>query len=99
LASPRAGRFEDYRQAILHVAASRGFSIRRCRSTRRWADIDGLLLTGGDDVRPSLYAEPAHPATVEATEAGRDDFEIGLDQGGRARELPILRHLPRRDRC
>ena len=48
-----------------------------------------LLLTGGADVAPSRYGEPAH-ATVEEAEPGRDEFEIALITAARRRDLPIL---------
>jgi putative glutamine amidotransferase len=51
--------------------------------------IEGLLLTGGDDVMPNRYGEHPHPATVPA-EPGRDEFEIALVNSARARQLPIL---------
>jgi putative glutamine amidotransferase len=53
------------------------------------AGIDGLMLTGGDDVAPSRYGEAPHPAVVVA-EPGRDEFEIALIAAARARELPIF---------
>ncbi len=52
-------------------------------------DVDGLLLTGGKDVDPSHYAQPAHP-TYEAAEAGRDGFEIELARLALERDLPVL---------
>ena len=39
--------------------------------------VDGLLLTGGDDVDPALYGEAPHP-TYDVSEPGRDAFEIDL---------------------
>lgn len=85
-------KLEDYRQAILHVGGD-----PRVLETSSAADaadaaltgVDGLLLTGGDDVAPARYGEAAHEATVEA-EAGRDDFEITLVKAARARKLPIF---------
>jgi putative glutamine amidotransferase len=50
---------------------------------------DGVLLTGGDDVDPSLYGEAPHP-TVEAAEAGRDAFEIALVRHALEVNLPIF---------
>ena len=82
-------KLEDYRQAILHVGGEPRILDPSMSLDQAIGGIDGLLLTGGDDVTPSLYGEPAHPATVEA-EAGRDDFEIGLIKAARARELPIF---------
>ena len=51
--------------------------------------VDGLLLTGGDDVDPALYGEAPHP-TFEAVEPGRDAFEIALVQSAVYRDLPVL---------
>jgi len=82
-------KIEDYRQAILHVGGEPRILDPSTPLEEAMAGIDGLLLTGGDDVAPSRYGEPAHPATVEA-ESGRDEFEIGLIAAARARELPIF---------
>ncbi len=40
--------------------------------------VDGLLLTGGGDVLPTLYGAAATHPTFDAAEAGRDDHEIEL---------------------
>jgi putative glutamine amidotransferase len=82
-------KIEDYRQAILHVGGEPRILDPSIPLEEAMAGIDGLMLTGGDDVTPSLYGEPAHAATVDA-EAGRDEFEIGLISAARARELPIF---------
>jgi putative glutamine amidotransferase len=82
-------KIEDYRQAILHGGGEPRILAVSMPLEDALAGIDGLLLTGGDDVAPSRYGEEPHPATVEA-EAGRDEFEIGLLTAARARELPIF---------
>ena len=82
-------KIEDYRQAILHVGGEPRILDPSMPLEEAMAGIDGLLLTGGDDVTPTLYGEPVYPSTVEA-EAGRDEFEIGLITAARARELPIF---------
>jgi putative glutamine amidotransferase len=51
--------------------------------------VDGLLLTGGDDVAPALYGEAAHPA-YDVSEPGRDAFEIDLIRRALAADLPVL---------
>jgi putative glutamine amidotransferase len=51
--------------------------------------IDGLLLTGGDDITPGRYGETPHPTVVEA-EPGRDEFELALVKAARDRHLPIF---------
>jgi putative glutamine amidotransferase len=82
-------RFEDYRQAIVHAGGDARPLDPSMRVEDAIAGIDGLLLTGGGDVDPSRYGEPAHPAVV-AAEAGRDEFEIALVHAARARQVPIL---------
>ena len=82
-------KLEDYRQAILHVGGEPRILDPSMPIEQALAGIDGLMLTGGDDVAPSRYGEEAHPTVVEA-EAGRDEFEIGLINSARARQLPIL---------
>jgi putative glutamine amidotransferase len=51
--------------------------------------VDGILLTGGNDVLPSIYGEAAHPA-FEAAEPGRDDYELDLVRRATAANLPLL---------
>ena len=51
--------------------------------------MDGLLLTGGEDVDPQLYGERAHPALGDV-HAGRDALELALMKAARARRLPVL---------
>ncbi len=52
--------------------------------------LDGLLLSGGLDIHPSLYGEgEVHPST-ETEVGGRDAHEIALVQAAVARDLPIL---------
>ena len=53
------------------------------------ASIDGLLLTGGGDVAPSLYGEEPH-ATFSGAEAGRDEYEIELVRLALEADLPVL---------
>ncbi|HET7697679.1 MAG TPA: gamma-glutamyl-gamma-aminobutyrate hydrolase family protein [Vicinamibacterales bacterium] len=50
--------------------------------------LDGLLLTGGLDVDPSLYAETPHETTQAAPE--RDRFEVPLSKAAMAEDLPIF---------
>ena len=51
--------------------------------------IDGLILTGGEDVAPARYGEPPHPALGEV-HAGRDEFELALVRAARARGIPTF---------
>jgi putative glutamine amidotransferase len=51
--------------------------------------VDGVLLTGGDDVDPALFGEPPHPA-FEPAEPGRDAFELALVREALASNVPVL---------
>jgi putative glutamine amidotransferase len=82
-------KLEDYRQAILHA----GGEVRILQPSPGVAealhDLDGLLLTGGEDVGPGQYGEAPHPTVVEV-EPRRDEFEIALVREAHASQLPIL---------
>src|SRR5262249_2381026 len=82
-------KLEDYKQAVFHV----GGEVRVIDASQTAADalagVGGLMLTGGDDVSPSRYGEPAHSSVVDA-EVGRDEFELELVKQARARKLPIF---------
>jgi len=82
-------KLEDYRQSVLHVGGDVRIVDHTMSAEEALTGADGLLLTGGDDVAPSLYGEPPHPAIV-AAEPGRDAFELALVADARARNLPIL---------
>ena len=51
--------------------------------------VDGLLLTGGGDVDPALYGETPHE-TFQASEAGRDQYEIALVRAAMDAQMPIF---------
>jgi putative glutamine amidotransferase len=53
------------------------------------ADLDGLLLSGGDDVDPARYGQDRLPA-CEGVDDQRDAFEIALARGARRTGLPVL---------
>ncbi|HEX5410440.1 MAG TPA: gamma-glutamyl-gamma-aminobutyrate hydrolase family protein [Terriglobia bacterium] len=52
-------------------------------------DFDGILLAGGEDVDPELYADHVKYDGVKINRA-RDDFEMALLQKGLRSRLPIL---------
>jgi len=76
-------------------------SVRRAGGTPRVLDlaadapadvvssIDGLLLTGGGDVLPSIYGATAHPA-FDAAEPGRDEYEMELVRRALDADIPVL---------
>ena len=82
-------KIEDYRQSILHIGGEPRILDPSMPLATALAGIDGLLLTGGEDVEPSRYGEAPHP-TVVAAEKGRDAFEIGLVAAARVQRLPIF---------
>jgi putative glutamine amidotransferase len=51
--------------------------------------LDGLVITGGKDVDPSRYGQPAHPKTDEPRQ-DRDAWEFALLDGALRRGMPVL---------
>jgi putative glutamine amidotransferase len=51
--------------------------------------VDGVLLTGGGDVNPALYGEAPHE-TFQASEPGRDEYEIALVRAAIDARLPLF---------
>ena len=51
--------------------------------------VDGLVLSGGEDVDPGHYGATRHPAT-EDPHAARDAWELALVEAARARRMPVL---------
>jgi gamma-glutamyl-gamma-aminobutyrate hydrolase PuuD len=64
-------KLEDYRQSILHVGAEPRVLDLSMPVEQALAGIDGLLLTGGADVAPSLYGEVAHPTSSRSHSSPR----------------------------
>jgi putative glutamine amidotransferase len=82
-------KLEDYKQAVLHVGGEVRIVDPSMSADDALAGLDGLILTGGDDVAPARYGEAAHPKTVEA-EPARDEFEIALISAARTQQLPLF---------
>jgi putative glutamine amidotransferase len=53
------------------------------------ARLDGLVVSGGADVDPQRYGEPAHPRTAD-WRADRDAWEVALLDAADAAGLPVL---------
>jgi putative glutamine amidotransferase len=51
--------------------------------------LDGLILSGGNDMTPEEYGADRHPATV-GTNPERDQGELALLEGALERDLPVL---------
>jgi len=82
-------KIEDYRQSVLHVRGEARILDPSMTVDDALAGVDGLLLTGGEDVGPALYHEEPHAQLGEVDDA-RDAFEIALIARARTRGLPIL---------
>ena len=79
----------DYDAAVRRAGATpRALSLADT-AAKALDGVDGLLLTGGDDVNPALYGEAPHP-TYDVSEPGRDAFEIDLVRRALAADLPVL---------
>jgi len=82
-------KLEDYRQSVLHVGGEPRILDPSMTVDTALEGIDGLMLTGGDDVAPAHYREDPH-ATFEEAEPGRDEFELALIRTARSRAMPIF---------
>jgi putative glutamine amidotransferase len=83
-------KLHDYEEAVRRA----GGDVRVLdRAVDRPADVirevDGLLLSGGGDVLPSIYGEAAHQK-FSAAEPGRDDYELELARRAVEADLPLL---------
>jgi putative glutamine amidotransferase len=59
------------------------------RAARVLAAVDGLVLSGGEDVDPARYGAARRPECGEP-HAGRDATELALVEAARARRMPTL---------
>jgi putative glutamine amidotransferase len=51
--------------------------------------LDGLVLSGGEDIHPDAYGAETHPETRE-TRPERDRAELALLEGALERDMPVL---------
>jgi putative glutamine amidotransferase len=82
-------KLEDYRQAVAHVGGDVRVLDASMNVQEALAGLDGLLLTGGEDVSPATYGERPH-AKLGAVDPQRDAFELALIGAARAKDLPIF---------
>jgi putative glutamine amidotransferase len=52
--------------------------------------LDGVVLTGGEDVDPARYGQDPHPTVQDNVDPLRDAFELALFRDAWARGLPVL---------
>ncbi len=81
-------KLEDYRQAVLHAGGEVRVLETGTPTATALEGIQGLLLTGGEDVDPARYGETPQPSVEVNPE--RDAFEIAVIEAARAADLPIL---------
>lgn len=82
-------KLEDYRQSVLHVGGEVRVIEPAGNVMEALNGVDGLMLTGGEDIDPVRYGGTPHPTIVDVN-AARDEFEIALVAEARRRKLPIL---------
>jgi putative glutamine amidotransferase len=63
--------------------------VRAALAVAAIGDIAGLVLTGGEDVDPEHFAQPAHPATGEPHPL-RDEYELALARAAAEQRIPTL---------
>jgi len=87
--SPNA-KLHDYEEAVRRAGGTPWvLDIGADTAADVLAKADGLLLTGGGDVEPSLYGEEPHP-TYSAAEPGRDRYELDLLKRALAADMPVF---------
>jgi putative glutamine amidotransferase len=90
IAIARCGKLADYEESVRRAGGEVRVVDRASDSPDdAFASIDGLVLTGGGDVQPSLYGASAHP-TSDPAEPGRDEYELELIHRALAADLPVL---------
>lgn len=92
--APRIGvtaceHLPDYLEAVRRAGGDPLVLEPRGEAARILDRLDGLMLTGGRDVDPSLFGEQPH-GTATSAEPGRDEFEVALVREAVARDLPLL---------
>lgn len=85
----RCSRLDDYVAAVERAGARVRLLAVTERAAQVLAEVDGIVLTGGADVDPSLYGETPH-ASVTPAEPGRDAFELELARGALEADVPLL---------
>jgi putative glutamine amidotransferase len=80
----------DYEESVRRAGGEvRILDYARDRPEAVVASVDGILLPGGGDVRPSIYGEEAHPA-FHAPEPGRDEYELELARHASDADMPLF---------
>ncbi len=82
---------ESYVRAVQSAGASAEvlIDITPKQALEKLGKLDGLLLTGGEDVDPQLYGEAPHLQTQPANKV-RDAFEVAMIREAMKRDMAVL---------
>src|SRR5262245_11319048 len=90
IAIAQCAKLPDYEESVRRAGGDvRVLDRATDRPTDVIAGVDGVLLTGGGDVQPSLYGANPHP-TFDAAEPGRAEYEMELVGRAIDADLPII---------
>ena len=80
---------ESYSKAVKE-AGGIPLLISECEDAEELLDVlDGLIISGGRDINPSLYGEELHEKTIDINEQ-QDEWEKSLIEGAIERDMPML---------
>lgn len=79
----------DYARALADAGAVPVLLPRSADAKSLVERIDGLVLSGGEDVSPNLYGQESDPTTGPC-DLERDEFEVGLIEAALSHSVPIL---------
>jgi len=90
IAIPRCEALHDYEEAVRRSGGEPLVVVPETHNVQEAiCAADGILLAGGNDVRPGLYGEPAHPM-FKPSEPGRDEYELQLARHARIQHRPLF---------
>ena len=79
---------ELYRNGAIAVELPQIYDAESARAAL--AEVDGIMVTGGEDVDPALYGEEAYPHGSSGINEVRDTSDINLIQQAIAMDVPML---------
>jgi len=90
IAIAQCTKLPDYEESVRRAGGDvRVLDRATDRPTDVIAGVDGVLLTGGGDVEPSLYGANPH-RTFDPAEPGRDEYEVELVRRAIEANLPVF---------
>src|SRR5678815_3956705 len=90
IAIAQCAKLPDYEESVRRAGGEvRVLDRASGRPSEVIAGVDGVLLTGGGDVQPSLYGATPHP-TFDPAEPGRDEYEMELVRLATEANLPLF---------